>query len=88
MLTPTMPETTSIVRRNVLKFFGANLIVKPGSEGMKEDIARAEDLAANGRSRRWNRYVARWGAAGPPAAVRVSFMLPLRNPSRSRATYL
>lgn len=45
-LTLTMPETMSIERRRVLAALGANLILTPGSEGMKGSIARAEELAA------------------------------------------
>jgi cysteine synthase A len=40
----TMPETMSIERRNLLKALGANLVLTPGSEGMKGAIARAETL--------------------------------------------
>lgn len=45
-LTLTMPETMSVERRILLKGFGANLILTPGSEGMRGAIARAEELAA------------------------------------------
>jgi len=45
-LTLTMPETMSIERRRVLAALGANLILTPGSEGMKGAIARAEAIAA------------------------------------------
>jgi cysteine synthase A len=45
-LTLTMPETMSIERRNLLKALGANLVLTPGSEGMKGAIAKAESLHA------------------------------------------
>ncbi|WP_294140079.1 cysteine synthase A [uncultured Sanguibacteroides sp.] len=43
-LTLTMPETMSVERRNLLKALGANLILTPGSEGMRGAIAKAEEL--------------------------------------------
>lgn len=42
----TMPETMSVERRNLLKALGAEIILTPGSEGMKGAIARANELAA------------------------------------------
>ena len=45
-LTLTMPETMSMERRKVLTFFGANLMLTPGAEGMKGAIRTAEELAA------------------------------------------
>jgi len=43
-LTLAMPETMSIERRNLLKAFGANLVLTPGALGMKGAIAKAQEL--------------------------------------------
>ena len=42
-----MPETMSVERRQIMKAYGAELVLSPGDKGMKGAIAKADELAAS-----------------------------------------
>jgi len=42
----TMPDTMSVERRQLLKLYGAEIVLTPGSEGMRGAINKAEEIAA------------------------------------------
>ncbi len=46
----TMPETMSVERRQLLKRYGAELVLTPGAEGMKGAIAKAKEIAEQNKN--------------------------------------
>ena len=53
----TMPETMSVERRNLMKAYGAELVLTPGSEGMKGAIAKAKRIGITNQKQFHSRTV-------------------------------
>jgi cysteine synthase len=54
----TMPETMSTERRVMLRAYGAEIVLTPGSEGMRGAVERAQDIVANTENSIWARQFA------------------------------
>jgi cysteine synthase len=54
----TMPETMSTERRVMLRAYGAEIVLTPGSEGMRGAVEKAQDIVANTENSIWARQFA------------------------------
>ena len=67
-----MPETMSVERRQLMKAYGAELVLTEGAKGMKGAIAKAEELAAEIPTEKWIFSWRAWVPAVPlPASESI-----------------
>ena len=62
----TMPETMSVERRNILKAYGAEIVLTEGTKGMKGAIAKAEELSKRDPEQLYSGTVCEPGKPGDP----------------------
>ena len=86
-----MPETMSVERRQLMKAYGAELVLTEGAKGMKGAIAKADELAKEipnsfipGQFVNPANPAAHKATTGPPVSVRVVLFLAWVNTSRVR----